>query len=225
MKSIILSSNAFLVFILFLFSQRVTASSPYIPVTALDKFGNSVQLQNARQAAIRHGRLLVAAKFKESIVVVSVDTPKLGHLSPNKILEPVWSNSDTYLACTGIKTLLEFMGYNRQAELSDGISTPQEEKETTTWARPLGIQTLILTPSRPIVLVEPSGVSHEIVTRSSIGHYYHFTRAKGTIGGYNTATTPKKRGKAIAWRNYCTSHFQKWKSRIASVQARRGPVS
>lgn len=202
MKSIILSSNAFLVFILFLFSQRVTASSPYIPVTALDKFGNSVQLQNARQAAIRHGRLLVAAKFKESIVVVSVDTPKLGHLSPNKILEPVWSNSDTYLACTGIKadatfviltmrdyckqlwertnveqisqerltlilsnTLLEFMGYNRQAELSDGISTPQEEKETTTWARPLGIQTLILTPSCPIVLVEPSGVatSHDHV--------------------------------------------------------------
>ena len=48
---------------------------------------------------------------------------------------------------------------------------------------------------------------------------------KELIGGYNTATTPKKRGKTIAWRNYCTSHFQKWKSRIASVQAKRGPVS
>lgn len=189
----------------------------------MDKFGNSQQLQHARQAATRHGRLLVAATFQDCIVVISIETPKLGNVQTLQVLEPVWRTSsssksggsttsscmNTYVACTGIKAdatfvistmrqyckqlweqtniesisqerltqvlstiLLEFMGYNRGAELSDGIlsSQQQQQDETTTkWARPLGVQTLILTPSQPIVLVEPSGVAISYDTVCAIG--------------------------------------------------------
>lgn len=182
-----------------------SSQSSYTPVTALNKYGNSQQLQNARQAAARHGRLIVAARTSSNkVIVVSVYTPKLGQLqSKNGVLQPLWSSDNgTFLACTGIKadatwllktarqyskrlwdrydvssasqerttralshTLLEFMGYNRAQEWSDGVPVEQRGKDDDdepSWARPLGIQTLIISPSFPIVFVEPSGVAQSL---------------------------------------------------------------
>ena len=187
--------------------QVAISSSPsslYTPVTALDKYGNSIQLQNARQAAVRHGRLVVAARslHDDAIVVVSVQTPKLGKLlQPNTtkpgVLQKLWTeDAACYLACTGVKadatwlvhtmrqyskrlwdrydvgdisqermtqalsqTLLEFMGYNRAQEWNDGVKVGEDE---TSWGRPLGLQTIVISPSSPIVLVEPSGVTQSL---------------------------------------------------------------
>jgi len=197
-----------LVALLSLFQVVFSSTSfSYTPVTALDRYGNSVQLQNAREAAARHGRLIVAAKSTENnaIVVISVYTPKLGQLPSSTtrpgVLEHVWTDGCAFLACTGVKadamwltqtmrqyskrlwdrydvssmsqermtqalsqTLLEFMGYKREKEWQDGVgvgdSTSGEEEPL--WARPLGIQTLIISPTSPIVLVEPSGVAQSL---------------------------------------------------------------
>lgn len=185
-------------FLLLLSFCQVTASSSssVTSVTALDRYGNSIQLQNARQAAIRHGRLVVAAKFHnhDVVVVVSIYTPQPGKVISTKgVLSKICSSG--YVACTGVKAdatylvehlreyckqvwnrfdisdipqdrmtqalsktiLLEFMGYNRAAEFCDGIVQKSDEDEVS-WARPLGIQTLVIGPSSPIALVEPSGV-------------------------------------------------------------------
>lgn len=40
-----------------------SSSSSYTPVTALDKFGNAQQVRYAREAALRYGRLVLAAKY------------------------------------------------------------------------------------------------------------------------------------------------------------------
>ena len=72
-------------------SSQPTSSSFYTSLRALDKFGNAVPLKHAREAALRHGRLVVAATAKmshapknnadddpdERIVVVSVGHRKL----------------------------------------------------------------------------------------------------------------------------------------------------
>lgn len=192
----------------------LSSQSSYTPVTALDKYGHSIQLQNAREAAARHGRLIVAASTasNEETVVISVYTPKMGLLHHSKtdgVLQKLWTdeskNNDApcHLACTGVKadatwliqtmrqyakrvwdrydiasisqermtqalsrTLVEFMGYNRAREWQDGVGVEKSGgDDASSWARPLGIQTLIISPSSPIVLVEPSGVAqtHEYV--------------------------------------------------------------
>ena len=72
-------------------ASQPSSSSYYTSMRALDKFGNAVPLKHAREAALRHGRLVVAATAKmshatkdnadddpeERIVVVSVGHRKL----------------------------------------------------------------------------------------------------------------------------------------------------
>ena len=47
------------------------------------------------------------------------------------------------------------MGYDRDKELHDGLVVDSED----TWARPLGIQTMLVSIDGPITLVDPSGAA------------------------------------------------------------------
>jgi len=181
--------------ILFLLCHSAIAvtSSPYSAVTALDKYGNSVQLKNAREAATRYGMPVVAATCTEGVVVVSVHKPRLGILSQPTLIHTLSLHAPPMgIVCTGIKAdakwlvstmrdyqkrnwesydlknlsrkrsqqvsaqaLLTFMGYNRDKELHDGLVVDSEE----TWARPLGVQSMLVSSDGPITLVDPSGTS------------------------------------------------------------------
>lgn len=197
--------------------EEILASSNYIPVTALDKYGNSIQLKHAREAALRHGRLIVAARCDASreTVVVSISSPKLGQVSPFRegVLERLLlgDESPLFLACTGIKadatwlqttmqqyskrlwerydvdklsvhrisqavseTLLSFMGFDRSLEYHDGIgsvipkTSNSDNDQSSSWARPLGVQTLVVT-SNSLLLVEPSGIASANLSHVAIG--------------------------------------------------------
>jgi 20S proteasome alpha/beta subunit len=54
------------VLVLLPLQSKASSPSSYTPVTALDKFGNAQQVRNAREAALQNGRLVVAAKFRET---------------------------------------------------------------------------------------------------------------------------------------------------------------
>jgi 20S proteasome alpha/beta subunit len=181
--------------------------SSYTPVTALDKYGNSIQLKHAREAASRHGRLIVAARSSSEVVVVSVYTPKLGQITTNSCVlqRLLLGDTSVFLACTGVKAdatwllrtmrdysvrlwerydleilgtrrisqaisqaLLEFMGYNRNQEYHDGVSLSKSGKNDDAWARPLGIQTLLISP-QSLTLVEPSGIAQSELSYVAVG--------------------------------------------------------
>lgn len=85
--------------------------SSYTSMRALDKFGNSMQLKHAREAATRHGRLVVAAKSNkhgngeigETMVVVSVGSRSV----VRSLTLPLLPNDNERLVamcCTGVKS-------------------------------------------------------------------------------------------------------------------------
>jgi 20S proteasome alpha/beta subunit len=200
------------VFLLLSLLDIALSSSSYTPVTALDKYGNSIQLKHAREAASRHGRLIVAARSsREVVVVVSIYTPKLGQLttsssSSSSVLQRLLlGDTSLYLACTGVKAdatwlvqtmrrysirlwerydvanltptrisqaisqaLLGFMGYDRSQEYHDGVTVGGADTKNDSWARPLGIQTLIVSP-HSLILVEPSGIAQPYMEYVAVG--------------------------------------------------------
>lgn len=187
--------------------DSAVSSSSYTPVTALDKYGNLIQLKHAREAASRHGRLIVAARTsREVVVVVSIYTPKLGQLttSSSVLQRLLLGDTSLYLACTGVKAdatwllqtlrhystrlwerydvanlaqtriaqavsqaLLGFMGYDRSQEYHDGVTVGGDPRNDS-WARPLGIQTLIVS-SHSLTLVEPSGIAQPDMEYVAVG--------------------------------------------------------
>lgn len=90
-------------------SLLVAASSPnpssYASVRALDQFGNSVQLKHAREAARRHGSLVVAASGGKdnNVVVVSLGNRPMLHSITLPTLEDDDSSCSLALCCTGVK--------------------------------------------------------------------------------------------------------------------------
>jgi len=191
-------------FCLFLCGSVAASPSPYASVTALDKYGHSVQLRHAGRAASKFGRLVVAARSnsnENTVVVVSIRTPKPGIILPGNnsnhgVLQQVFSDADLWMVCTGVKpdanwllqqmrdyskriwerydvapsqtrladalseALLNFMGYDRKVEWHDGAGPVIINKDDQSWARPLGVSTLVVTPFSKIILVEASGVQH-----------------------------------------------------------------
>jgi 20S proteasome alpha/beta subunit len=175
----------------------VTASSSgspssYTSVRALDQFGNSVQLKHAREAADRHGRLVVAAAGNDNtVVVVSLGNRPMVH----SITLPTRDNNDEddshhlALCCTGVKGDANWLIAQVQEHVAriwerynhhpyspaiahlvarllgsfGGEDVDQEwqssiRRESVEWARPFGIQTMILSTQDPFILmVEPSG--------------------------------------------------------------------
>jgi 20S proteasome alpha/beta subunit len=183
-------------------SSLVTASSSssgnpssYTSVRALDQFGNSVQLKHAREAADRHGRLVVAAAAgnDNTVVVVSLGNRPMVH----SISLPTQDNNDDAttshhhlaLCCTGVKGDANWLVAQVQEHAAQiwerynhhpyspaiahlvarllgsfgGEDVDQEwqssiRRESVEWARPFGIQTMILSTQDPcILMVEPSG--------------------------------------------------------------------
>jgi 20S proteasome alpha/beta subunit len=178
----------------------------YTSVTALDKYGNSVQIQHARAAASKHGRLVVAAVSSEDgmIVVVSVHQKKQGIVqdenSKRMAHRLLGLGSSSFMVCTGVKAdsswlvrairdyakrvwdrfdvdeisqeryslaisqaLLEFMGYDRDQEQHDGVGkvvgSSGDQDRRSSWARPLGVQVILATPSATaLTVLEPSGI-------------------------------------------------------------------
>jgi len=80
-------------------------------VTALDQYGNSEQLQHAREAGLQHGTLVVAARAQEVVVVLSVHPrPQKGILLssvPNNMVHrltlPHGNDPMVGLVCSGVK--------------------------------------------------------------------------------------------------------------------------
>jgi 20S proteasome alpha/beta subunit len=119
---LLLAKASFLLHFVAVFSSNaVSASSrgPYTSITALDKFGNSVQLRNANLSS-RHGSLVVAAKATSSgaIVVCSIDQRSPGLKRPargaaqNPLVHIIGMDDDiaedergriVALVCSGIK--------------------------------------------------------------------------------------------------------------------------
>lgn len=168
-----------------------SVDSNYIAVTALDKYGNSVQLQHAQEAATRYGIPVVAATCRDGVVVVSIRRIRPEISTPHSLIQTLSLHPPHVgIVCAGLKAdakwlisflrdqrkhiwetfdlnnlsmkrsqdviaqaLLTFMGYNRDKELHDGLAVDSEDS----WARPLGVQTMILSHDGPITLVEPSG--------------------------------------------------------------------
>ena len=182
----------FVILLPLVFQATVASTSfDYIPVTALDKYGNSVQLEHATEAATRYGTSVIAAKGTNGVVVISIRRSTPGVSTPLTLIESLSLHEPCVgLVCTGVKAdakwlvstvrnhrrriwetydlhnlskkslqnvvaqaLLTFMGYNRDKELHDGLSVDSEE----TWARPLGVQTMIVSHDGPVTLIEPSG--------------------------------------------------------------------
>jgi 20S proteasome alpha/beta subunit len=176
------------------FARRTAVAltdSNYIAVTALDKYGNSVQLQHAHEAATRHGIPVVAAKCKGGVVVVSFRRLRPEISTPHALIQTSSLHPPHVgIVCAGLKAdakwlismlrdqrkhiwetydinnlsrkrsqeliaqaLLTFMGYNRDKELHDGLAVDPDD----TWARPLGVQTMIFSHDGPITTIEPSG--------------------------------------------------------------------
>jgi 20S proteasome alpha/beta subunit len=194
----------------------------------LNKYGNSIQLEHAREASERHGRLVVAGLSQEGdVVVVSLYTPRLGIVDDSPYLMHALQNTShgqknvcCLMVCTGVKAdvtwlvqclrdyqkrqweryddsdddnisstttnvvkaistaLLDFMGYKREAELVDGAGLvvtrrggdDDNDSDSTGWARPLGVQTLVLRHGSPITLLQPSGVAQS---------FYAYAMGKG----------------------------------------------
>ncbi len=94
--------------------------SSYTSMRALDKFGNSVQLKHAREAATRHGRLVVAAKRVSEtvesggVVVVSVGNQKV----VRSLTLPLLTNNQgrmVAICCTGVKSDADWLIRHLQA--------------------------------------------------------------------------------------------------------------
>jgi 20S proteasome alpha/beta subunit len=178
----------------------------YISVRALDQFGHSVQLKHAREAAHRHGRLVVVGQSvnNETVVVSMGRTPMVHLVSLTSIGSRQESGAGTTskfdvvaLCCTGVKgdaswmiqevqshcatvwdrynhhldapsvahvisrLLGSFGGEDVDLEWQSSVGRTKSE-----WSRPLGIQTMILSQSGPILLVEPSG---RVLTTPKVG--------------------------------------------------------
>jgi len=100
---------------------------------ALDQFGNSVQVKHAREAAIRHGRLVVAAKSNNDssstqgeIVVVSVGDRTLVHSLALPLSLPLTAENEddnnsgmVAICCTGIKSDADWLIRHIQSYIAD----------------------------------------------------------------------------------------------------------
>lgn len=176
-------------------SSSGNSPSSYTSVRALDKFGNSVQLKHAREAAQKHGRLVIAASNakNDAVVVVSLGNRPVVHSITLPTLESDHHPDDDrhFLAmcCTGVKGDANWLIYQVQQHVAQiwerynyhprGPSIahfvarllgsfggedinkewqPSIRREKIEWARPFGVQTMILSTQHPcILLVEPSG--------------------------------------------------------------------
>ena len=74
-----------------------------------------------------------------------------------------WERYDTAatpkrVALAVAQVLLDFMGYARNQEFLDGVGPVLAERS---WARPLGVQTLVVAHQAPLTLLDPSGVMEE----------------------------------------------------------------
>jgi 20S proteasome alpha/beta subunit len=191
----------------------VVASSTfdYTSVTALDKYGNSVQLQHAHEAAARHGMPVVAATFLGGVVVTSIHKSRPGVSSQPTLIQTLSLQTPFVgVVCTGLKAdakwlvstirecrkrnwetydisnisrrrsqeviaqaLLAFMGYDHDKELHDGLVVDSEDS----WARPLGIQTMLVSADGPIMLVHASGAAQHFHAQA-IGKHSREINAK-----------------------------------------------
>jgi len=179
--------------VLFLLSTTLfllTSANDYVSVRALDQFGNSVQLQHAREAAERHGRLVVAASADAAVVIVSVgNKPAVQSVTLPKLPGVADSGQVLAVCCTGIKgdamwlvqqvqqyVTMVWERYNHHPPAPEAMAhfisrllgsfqgdpegewTSSLERESHDWARPLGLQTMILSSAEPHILsMEPSG--------------------------------------------------------------------
>jgi 20S proteasome alpha/beta subunit len=108
-----------LLLVLFHTTATAAASSSYTAITALDKYGNSIQLQHAQQAAKMHGTPMVAAMAVDGIVVVSLalGTRRLGIITTDNsnVMQSLSlynnnnpnnnnnNNNNLAMICTGVK--------------------------------------------------------------------------------------------------------------------------
>jgi 20S proteasome alpha/beta subunit len=60
------------------------------------------------------------------------------------------------------------MGYDRSQEYHDGVTVGGADTKNDSWARPLGIQTLIVSP-HSLILVEPSGIAQPDMEYVAVG--------------------------------------------------------
>ena len=87
----------------------IASEDSYMSRTALDRYGDSVQLKHAREAGLKHGRLVVAAQAADAVVVVSVHHPQTWSKSETTpMVHPVWlgqnsNNPPIGLVCSGVK--------------------------------------------------------------------------------------------------------------------------
>jgi 20S proteasome alpha/beta subunit len=177
-------------------------------VRALDKFGNLQQLKHAREASLRHGRPIVAAANESTILVVSIgNKPVVTNLSLPQQCNPmaiccsgikgdanwlisqlqeytttIWERynhsdvSSPAIAYYISKLLLSFQQYDLDQEFQSSINIANPKHE---WARPLGVQTMIISLSNPkILMIEPSGRIETTAMKSTKASNWNF----GAIG-------------------------------------------
>lgn len=102
----------------------LSSSSPYTSIRALDEFGDTVQLKHAREAALRHGRLVVAAANREELLVVSVGKrPLVSSLtlpfpSNDQTLGSQSRNITVAMCCTGVKSDADWLTRHMQGYIS-----------------------------------------------------------------------------------------------------------
>lgn len=69
----------------------------------------------------------------------------------------IWNRYDHHLDAPAVSHVVSRLLGSFQGEDMDAEWQPGVKREKSSWARPLGIQTLILSQQTPILLVEPSG--------------------------------------------------------------------
>mmetsp|Transcript_27723 Transcript_27723/g.41955 ORF Transcript_27723/g.41955 Transcript_27723/m.41955 type:complete len:268 (-) Transcript_27723:349-1152(-) len=114
----------FLMSTLFINTSLAIESESYVSATALDKYGQSTQLRNAREAAMRHGMPVVAATAKEGVVVASIISKKPGVVLDRTIIHKLTIRSGSMgVVCSGVRgdvnwliqTLREYQKHNWQS--------------------------------------------------------------------------------------------------------------
>jgi 20S proteasome alpha/beta subunit len=175
-------------------STNDSPSSSYTSVRALDKFGQTQQLTNAREAALK-GRQIIAASNGVATVVVSQGNQAILHSINLPILSTSGDDDEREhvlaICCSGIKGDASWLisqvqqyvakvweRYNHHEVSSPAIAHYMSRllgsflqmhdvdnewqsglrRETAEWARPLGIQTMIVSSNDPYILIlDPSG--------------------------------------------------------------------
>mmetsp|Transcript_11523 Transcript_11523/g.16903 ORF Transcript_11523/g.16903 Transcript_11523/m.16903 type:complete len:261 (+) Transcript_11523:271-1053(+) len=94
----------FLTLTILIRTSQASENQAYVSITALNKYGQSEQLRNAREGAMRHGMPVVAATAREGIVVVSIITPKSGVVLNPRIIHKLSMRSESMgIVCSGVR--------------------------------------------------------------------------------------------------------------------------